>query len=350
MASLGGVSILCRSRAALINAASELGALCGLSPVLEEHADLVQARLPPFITFLHTPSLNWRWRGAAEQARMVCAHVIAPSSSISGTGTDVAIAREELLAALRHGGAPPPADDDKEPRAALSRFVKGLSTSFLSAAGRGRGIADAHVALAARAASSRSPPPPPAPAPLPAAHHALKEIVIGSASTASFHASEAALEHAGAARSSLSPSLWHFSGSGDAGTSPAFRLLPSRYSALVFRSPLPLPLMRETLLERWSRAPLAEVTRTIALYGQRRGDDSSGQLVVASAALAGLDLRFCGAEAHAPFFNMASADYDEDVDPVLNPGEGHPSKKVPMSCRSLVGMELGASVRRRLNG
>lgn len=376
MASLRAVTLLCRSESALHAAASELGALCGAPFALASLEDVLIARsrrLAP-LTLMHTPAISWRWRSPGD-LQIVCAHI--------GAGAPARAMPEAQLFAALHAGASAalvPGDGDAgespaPPRTGVAvAYAALVARSLLSAAAgrwQERALAEAHVALVAgesgeTSALEAAPRGESAPAPAAAGSRRssavagaadpslaliLKEVVIGSASASAFRASEAALERGGAARSLRSPSLWHLAGDGG-GVGPAVRLLPSRFSALIFRSPLPLPRMRDALLARLAAAPAlaAGAGRELGLYGQRRGDESSGQLVFSSPALAGLDLRFCSAEAHAPFFNECAGSMSEDVDASLNPEAGakDPAKQIPLACRSIVGLDLRATLRKRI--
>jgi hypothetical protein len=173
-----------------------------------------------------------------------------------------------------------------------------------------------------------------------AAPLALREVVIGAAAPRSFAASLAALRAAGAARSGALPSVWavHAAGrggvlSGDHGATPpspqppmpvGVRLLPSRYSALVFATGGggTLTEAREALLEAAGGGADA---LSVVWHGERRGDPGSGQLLLRVPSLEGLDLRLDATPhgLHAHGFNEGDGAYDDDVDPALNPPDGH---------------------------
>lgn len=161
-----------------------------------------------------------------------------------------------------------------------------------------------------------------------------------------FSASQSALEAAGAQRHPSAHAVWLLGCGSPRATH--VRLLPSRYSALVFRAPHGLPQTRDQLLEYAGAAGSPLAGAEVASHGQRRGDDSSGQLALRSPALQGLDLRFCAAPAHMPYFNEAPEAVYDGVEPALNPPAGHSSKRVPLACRSLASMEMAGVLRRRL--
>lgn len=233
----------------------------------------------------------------------------------------------------------------------------------------------------------------------------LREIVVGSEG-ASFSASATALAAAGVAQGP--PSIWRLGGD----PSPILRLIPSRYSSLVFCGHSALAAQREghaggefEALENEADAPppprrpaaaapeasflseaaaamnarLAEHHLSAAaallpstpspaaapegeqrrspppspppqfiLHGERAGVARSGQLFLRAAALEGLDVRLCFAREASPFFNECDDTLADVVDPTMNPPAGAALKQKPLGCDSVVGMEVISGVRRGL--
>jgi hypothetical protein len=164
----------------------------------------------------------------------------------------------------------------------------------------------------------------------------VKEIVVGAADGAALRSSAAALAAGGAERANFSPAVWL--GGGGA----AVRLLPSRFSALVLHAP--------GLGAAGAGGGGGGGGSVGGAPAEAYGSRGAGQLALRAPALAGLDVRVCAATgAAAAAWAEAPRALDEDVvDPALNPPAGAASKKVSLNCRTLVGMELAATLRLRL--
>lgn len=275
-----------------------------------------------------------------------------------------------------------------------SRMVESVSASVAARwesareARRGRRIGGAHLltsdllgyAASSGAASSSSTSS--SPACRIDTVHTLKELVLGAEDMGIFHASQAALEAAGARRHPAAPAVWRLPADAAAPahsgmtSSPAVRLIPSRYSALVFHAPAPLAVLEGVLASRLAAAgdgsagsendgfrspsrPRQQSTAvraaaqasqagSVSLYGVRRGDEDSGQLALSLPALHPLDIRFCASLRHAAFFNERPETMSDDVDPATNPPADAPSKQVSMACPSVVGMEVRSTIKRRV--
>jgi len=186
----------------------------------------------------------------------------------------------------------------------------------------------------------------------------LLEIVVGLP-----HARQAAMEQAlrarGFNRNRRALSVWGGATAPEGG--PSVRILPAAYtkpfSALVMqgdaaavveaKSDIPLPgrACSEGVVGGGSvHTPLAPLV-SAGMYGMKGGLPSASQGQVTSALLPGLDIRVQGGAAPAPYFNESQDVYGEDVDLSLNPGHGDVP---PLACRSIVGMELTASWKRRM--
>lgn len=211
-----------------------------------------------------------------------------------------------------------------------------------------------------------------------------KEVVIGAQPVA-FSASMEALSAAGAVPTSSAPSVYSLPG----GRGAALRLLPSRYSCLVLRSPGPLEIVQQALMSHSgemsesvllrvmamaasSREPISQepprsgfdfsppapagplapigspLGWTASIYGARLGDPRSAQLLLRGGPLEGLDLRFCASPQHAPFFNEPPEEYRDDVDQALNPEAGDPRAAQALSCQSVTGLEVVSQLKARL--
>ena len=171
-------------------------------------------------------------------------------------------------------------------------------------------------------------------APAGGASGGLKEVVLG-VEGAFLDAALGVLEASrGAARDAVAMSAWRLRGCGT-----VLRVLPSRYSALVVHAPGGLA---------------AVAARGVAgvLHGARRADPAAAQLLVASDALAGLDLRFCahaGGAAARPFFNEARDVLTDVLDPRLNPEPGD-SRDASIGCRAVSGMDVVSTLKLKLYG
>ena len=165
----------------------------------------------------------------------------------------------------------------------------------------------------------------------------LKEVVIG-AQQAAFDASLDALEGSGAVPTPFH-SVFTFPGSP---SGPALRLLRSRYSCLVFHARSPLDEIRDSVMASLATLPQTSTSATAggdrvqssannsssssdssssssssrwdaSFYGVRAGDHQSGQLLLRGGCLEGLDLRFCAARDHMPYFNEPPEEYADAV-------------------------------------
>lgn len=124
---------------------------------------------------------------------------------------------------------------------------------------------------------------------------------------------------------------------------PAIRLVPSEYSSLVFGVPAEMGFDD---IESTVRAAIPHAS--LSLYGVRRGDEASGQLLLRCPELNGFDIRYCKLPSHAPFFNEPPETMHDDVDPTINPDPESVLKKQSLHCGTVAGMEVMATIRRRL--
>lgn len=342
------------------------------------------------IQLMHTPEQKWHWREPRESdsplelVRCIGANVGSTERSAADVAHLDALLRRlkgweaaelESVARRSDGGAcgsssdgscsgsgschttpaPAPAPAPSESGPFWSRMMESLSTSVAARwesareARRGRRIGGAHLlashcddfesrAAGAESGSSGSGRNREQGSELDCSV-TLKELVLGAEDMSIFAASQAALEAAGARRHPGAPAVWRLPASGHTPSSPAVRLIPSRYSALVFHAPAPLLELETALASRQC---------SVSLYGVRRGDEESGQLALTLPALHPLDIRFCASQRHAAFFNERPETMSDDVDPATNPPADAPSKQVAMACPSVVGMEVRSTIRRRV--
>lgn len=438
---LRSVQLLCRSEDALLAASLSLRRALGAASTAQPRklatatggvivCDVLipatkaagQATTTVAIQLLHTPEQRWHWREPRESdsplelVRCVGASV-GPAEGTVAEGSHLEALLRRLKGwedvelespASRTGSAgscgsdgscngsgscktspPPPAESGPF----WSRMVDSVSASVAARwesareARRGRRIGGAHLltsdlmcySSASGAANDSSAFVSAGAADVPLT---LKELVLGAEDMGIFHASQAALEAAGARRHPAAPAVWRLpvdaAGPAHRGMSatPAVRLIPSRYSALVFHAPAPLSELEGVLLSRLGaagdtsgsgegdalRSPsrprhqstavraAAQATQagSVSLYGVRRGDEESGQLALSLPALHPLDIRFCASQRHAAFFNERPETMSDDVDPATNPPADAPSKQVSMACPSVVGMEVRSTIKRRV--
>ena len=396
MAGVRSLLVLARDRAALADAHAALSALgfaAGWEPTALGHgvtSAAVRAG-PVTLELLDAPpaQVAWHsWRHRSQRLALLAAGVGV------GCGASTPLAGEGLhaLQQLAAGG----------------RHASGLQ-AWLPSSWAGLTPRDGAAVLALEPTGGGSGEPP-APAPLPSPSLAsLKEVVIGS-TTDGLAASLAALARHGATARAPSHSVFsfgsnHVDSDETAPPSAAVRLLPSRYSCLVLRSPGPLALVQRVLASHSPDASASVMLRVAealvaaggashegassprapppdddvddgfffgpprrragpselvcaappmgweaAVYGVRSGDPRSAQLLLRGGPLAGLDVRFCAQRPgwHAPFFNEGPEAYAEDVDPALNPPPGDARASAPLSCQSVSGMEVLSQVRARL--
>lgn len=101
---------------------------------------------------------------------------------------------------------------------------------------------------------------------------------------------------------------------------------------------------RSSVQKTPSTSPVASGL-SASLYGVRRGDMSSAQVVVRAPELEGLDLRFCAAPRPALFYAEPPETMRDDVDPRLNDAS---AKEKAMSCRSVTGLQVASGLKKRL--
>jgi hypothetical protein len=279
----------------------------------------------PVIELLSSPSLPARWddRGDRAPARALLASVNFASKANSPAAPGLSVSALEARVAV--DGA----------RARVLSMMSSLGLSARSGVDVGGPALVVDGDGEGSAAASRTDAAP--------TDFGMKEVVVGAEGlflsralelTASMEASHTAV------RDAVAMSAWRMLHCGT-----TLRVLPSRFSAIVFgarRGEL------ENLKARLDGCASGVLRGTI--YGDRHGQDGSGQVVVNSDALTGLDLRFCADAGVRPFFNEAREELTDFLDPRLNPDPGSAAAKTSMACNSIMGMDLVSTIKLRLLG
>lgn len=202
----------------------------------------------------------------------------------------------------------------------------------------------------------------------------IQEIVFGLSNPSLFDTCQSTLESIGCHRHPLFPSLWQQQQSKSVSypdtfvPSPALRLLPGKYSAIIlnhaslsavtdnkerehYRQSFLDNLQAYVAKQTSSSSSPSSSSSVVSMYGEKKGISGSRQIILRIPSLEGLDLRLNDLSMlhqSLPCFNEPPETMREEIDPRLNPDIDDPSRQVSMGCPSVVAMEVSSTIRMRL--